>query len=357
MQINVLIADDEQLERKYLRQILSNYPYEYFVVGEAKNGKQAIELALDFKPDVVIMDVSMPVINGLEASRIIKKNSADTVIILNSAYSEFEFAKKALQYHLDAYLLKPASEEEITSTIESSLKKHKQSSMAMSQNMRFDSNFKNYPNESLENILTSIKTCDIGILEENNQKFLREMNSSFKDVAGYRLFLINAYFSIIKCLNQRVENDPALLNVEHYFSGLLGTQNWEELFKNTRDFFRYVELVIKSNSTSPKNIVHLIEEFILDHFSEDISLETLAETFHFSSNYLSRKFHKEYGVTIHDFIQKTRMNNAQFLLESSHLPVSEVALQSGFNNVSHFNRVFKLMNGKTPSQYRKERSR
>lgn len=114
----ILIADDEQIERKYLRNIFEKHPRKYQIVGEAADGKEVVRLAWKTKPDVIIMDISMPVLSGLEASLTIKEKLPDTIILLNTAYAEFEFARKAVEYRLDAYLLKPSSEELIFQTID-----------------------------------------------------------------------------------------------------------------------------------------------------------------------------------------------------------------------------------------------
>lgn len=121
--ITILIAEDEQIEYRYLRDMFLKYPGMYKVFDNALTGRSAVDMALKYRPNVIIMDISIPVCNGLEASLIIKEKLPDTIIILNTAYAEFEFARKAVEYHLDAYLLKPSTEEEIFRTLEECLKK------------------------------------------------------------------------------------------------------------------------------------------------------------------------------------------------------------------------------------------
>ena len=121
--ITILIAEDEQIEYRYLRDMFLKHPGMYRVLDNALTGRDAVDMAFKYRPEVVIMDISMPVCNGLEASLIIKEKLPDTIIMLNTAYAEFEFARKAVEYHLDAYLLKPSSEEEIFRTLEGCLRK------------------------------------------------------------------------------------------------------------------------------------------------------------------------------------------------------------------------------------------
>lgn len=135
--LNILIADDEMIERKYLKQLFEKFPSKFCVTAEASTGQAALELALLYKPDIIIMDISMPVLNGLDAAAMIKKKLPHTKILLNTAYAEFEFAQKAVSYHLDAYLLKPSSEDSLLNTIESCLsgKSAKQKGLPPSKSM------------------------------------------------------------------------------------------------------------------------------------------------------------------------------------------------------------------------------
>ncbi len=125
--VTILIADDEMIERKYLRTLFSRYAHKYTVVGEAKNGREAVQKISQLHPDVVIMDINMPLTDGLTAAHRIKQCSPNTIILLNTAYAEFEFARMAVEYQLDAYLLKPAGAERILQTIDECLRRRRSS--------------------------------------------------------------------------------------------------------------------------------------------------------------------------------------------------------------------------------------
>lgn len=121
--LKVLIADDEMIERKYLTTLFRKYPHLFNVVGVAQNGREVLRLAAQLYPDVIIMDINMPFTDGLTCAREIRQLYPDAIILLNTAYAEFEFARRAVEYRLDAYLLKPAREEVILQTIEECLRK------------------------------------------------------------------------------------------------------------------------------------------------------------------------------------------------------------------------------------------
>lgn len=111
--MKVLIADDELLERKAMRKILLATNKNIKVVGEAENGRKAVELSKDLQPNIIFMDIKMPGMTGLEAIQQIRKEQADVKIILVSAYDTFEYAKQAMSFGIKDYILKPGSKTEI----------------------------------------------------------------------------------------------------------------------------------------------------------------------------------------------------------------------------------------------------
>lgn len=104
--VTVLIADDESLVRQGVRHLLSRHG-EFQIVAEASNGQEAIEMARAHQPQIVLMDVRMPVLNGLEAlAEILKINPAVKAVIL-SGHSDFKYAQQALKLGACDYMLKP----------------------------------------------------------------------------------------------------------------------------------------------------------------------------------------------------------------------------------------------------------
>jgi two-component system response regulator YesN len=122
--IKLLIADDEAMERKALKFLLEKfYKDRVEIVDEANNGKAAVERAILYKPDIVLMDIKMPLMDGLEASSKIKADNAETEIIIFTAYSDFEYAKRAIGIGVNSYLLKPCSREEFKEAMDKTILK------------------------------------------------------------------------------------------------------------------------------------------------------------------------------------------------------------------------------------------
>ena len=113
--VKILIADDEPIIRLDLRQVLETLGYE--VIGEAGDGKQAVELARELKPDICILDVKMPIMDGIEAVVIITdENIAPTILL--TAYSDKELIDRAKAAGVFAYLVKPFKPSDLAPTIE-----------------------------------------------------------------------------------------------------------------------------------------------------------------------------------------------------------------------------------------------
>lgn len=95
--------------------------------------------------------------------------------------------------------------------------------------------------------------------------------------------------------------------------------------------------------------------YIQEHFTEKISLTMMAEHFHLSEKYLSRFFKEHFHLPFSSYVQHLRLTLAKQLLEATDLPITEVALRSGFPSVSYFIRSFNVVHGTSPLKYRKER--
>lgn len=120
----IVIVDDEPITRLDIRHILESAGYE--VVGEASDGFEAIRACQDLLPDLVIMDIKMPVLDGLTASKKIVSEGITSVIILLSAYSDNQYVKKAKEFGALGYLVKPLHEQSLLPMVELSLAKGKE---------------------------------------------------------------------------------------------------------------------------------------------------------------------------------------------------------------------------------------
>jgi DNA-binding NarL/FixJ family response regulator len=117
MSTTILLADDHAILRQGLRRILESYPG-FEVVAEAATGVQAVDLAREFQPDVAILDVAMPELNGLEATAQILKRVPRTAVLILSMYNDARYVSRALRAGARGYLLKDSVEEDLVKAIQ-----------------------------------------------------------------------------------------------------------------------------------------------------------------------------------------------------------------------------------------------
>jgi len=135
--MRVLVADDESLIRDGLKSMLNELETPVEVIGEAANGREMVQLVKELKPELVFVDIKMPVVNGLEAIEECKKFVPDTYWVVLTGFSEFEFARTAINLGVSYYLMKPVSVEELGKIICDISEKLKEK--ALMNNKKFES--------------------------------------------------------------------------------------------------------------------------------------------------------------------------------------------------------------------------
>ena len=113
----VLIVEDEDIIRKGIAYTMDWMSMDCVIAGEAANGKEGVEKILELRPDIVVADIMMPYMNGIEMIRSTKDQVPYKSILLTS-YAEFSYAKQAIDLKVSDYLMKPVEEEEIRKAIE-----------------------------------------------------------------------------------------------------------------------------------------------------------------------------------------------------------------------------------------------
>lgn len=114
---SIVIADDEEIERKALRLLLQKEFPEIAIVGIATNGMELVSMTQHHQPDIAIVDVNMPGINGIDAIDLLRAKGSKAHFIVNTAYDDFYYVQRALALKIDAYILKPEKRDTTIQTI------------------------------------------------------------------------------------------------------------------------------------------------------------------------------------------------------------------------------------------------
>ena len=110
----VLLVDDEEEVRNAIEQRINWEELGFEVIGKAQNGVKAMEIAEKLQPDVVITDIKMPYMNGLELARNLKEENPGVRILILTGFDEFEYAKEAVHLEIEEYILKPINANELS---------------------------------------------------------------------------------------------------------------------------------------------------------------------------------------------------------------------------------------------------
>jgi DNA-binding NarL/FixJ family response regulator len=192
--IAVLLAEDHQIVREGFRSLLKHEP-DIKMVGEAENGRQAIALVKKLRPAVVVMDIAMPLLNGLEATRQIRKEYPDTKVIILSAHSDDAYVEQVIELGGAGFLLKQASSHNLATAIREVQKGNTYFSPDVSRRLRSrdqksqdrEGNFKKKSNR-----LSSREVEVLQLIAEGkpNKQVAAELGVSFKTVDKHRQHLM-----------------------------------------------------------------------------------------------------------------------------------------------------------------------
>ncbi|MDD2717382.1 MAG: response regulator transcription factor [Candidatus Wallbacteria bacterium] len=193
--ITVLLADDHTIVRQGFRALLA-LESDIEVVGEAQTGRQAVELTKKLQPAVVVMDIGMPILNGLEAARQILKDVPDTKVIILSVHSDDAYIEQVHALGLSGYLVKQTSAEILARAIREVLKGNIFFSPSISD--RIQKQYKKtsgQKNEPLKKINTSLTSREVEVLQQiaegkANKQIAAELKISIKTVEKHRSSLM-----------------------------------------------------------------------------------------------------------------------------------------------------------------------
>lgn len=325
----LLIADDEKIIRESVKDLIPWKELDVEICACCKNGLEALDAILDTAPDIVMTDIRMPGISGLELIEKIQKFDPHIQFIILTGYPEFEYARQALRYGVKEYLLKPISEEAIINAV-----KHAKDSFPL------------YSGSRTLRLLSSLMEARAQNDPQQVKDSLRRYFSHFQTPedlrsVGIDLFVrLHTYFESFS---------PEALTA--FSRDMLLLPELPGLQKKIRD--ELMKLLFADRETKislSDRVIACVNERLDD---ENLSLKYIAENIvYVNVNYLSRTFARQTGEKFSTYLNRTRTDKAKELLKAPSPNVHQIAEQVGFgSNPQYFSQVFKKYTGMTPSQY------
>ncbi|MDK0899446.1 response regulator [Clostridium perfringens] len=209
--VSIMVADDEQLERSVLTSILKKNVRVKEII-EARNGKEALELNRELNPDIIIMDIKMPGINGIKALELIKKENPNKEIIMLTAYDDFEFIHKVLVLGGSDYILKPIKPDKIMEIVDNIIDKVENKRIELGDKKHIDEKYSDSSLTNEEKIVDKVSKY----IDDNMDKMLKleELASICNLSPGYfsRVFKKETGKTVITYINEKkVERAKKLL--------------------------------------------------------------------------------------------------------------------------------------------------
>lgn len=390
----VLIADDEPMIREGLRDSVDWPMLGMEVAAEAEDGEEALELAIEHGVHVVLADLNMPIMNGIDMIRALKEQNPYCHVIIITGHDEFTYAQEALRMNVTDYILKPVNPEQLRDVINGVAKKLEESEaeavrmqritrqiskneLALKESFGEDWVMGRVSREDAENQLEFFNLpvsapTEIGIIRTQAYRSGAPMLTE----SDRRMML----FAVKNIAEEWLHETEHLLfsNDEHVVlvTWVPLCEKWvqaiEETLKNYMKIHSqfYREKVIDAVSCAYKRclekaqqdaaaspIVRRARDYIHECYENPgLSLEATADALQVSPVYLSRIIKQELGVSFVQLVTGKRMDKAIYLLETTDLTILSIAEAVGFDSQHYFSTAFKKAVGMPPNQYRKRNS-
>ena len=389
-----LFVDDERL----IREGISNLIDWERITGQeltlAENAKVALKYLEHEKYEIVISDIYMQDMNGIELAKCIKGKWPDVVVILLSAYEDFDYARKAIEAGVFKYLLKPVIPEELEDAVNEAISQvkineetkkridHSQEVLEdyrrelkknlwkdiLSGNMRNeDEIFERFEKMNMSKNISPIyvvvyKTDDESMLYQNQVAIDKVVSSCFE---GYidTVFMDNYIVILLK------ENAKSVLyafgdlvkemfHFEVYMGEGKTVKDLSTLHMSVESAKYNIQKNRANKKDEPTQIVLAAVEMIRKEIENvDFNINTIANALYLTPAYFSRVFKRKMGMTCIDFIKNYRINLAKELLQNTDLSIQQISEKTGYATVYYFSQQFKQVTGESPGSFRKKRQK
>ncbi len=356
--VKVMIVDDEDITRDGLINGICWSKYDIEIAGGADNGMDAYLKAQELSPDIVVTDIRMSVMDGLELTRNLKEMMPFIRVIIISGYQEFEYAKQAISYGVEDYLIKPLDEAElinkilkISKEIEEDRKeayKKNLDYLMLKQNMPFMHKYQELESKLLQQFKLAQLPEIENTIDEIYELFAAEDMQYYKAVCMRQLLNMREILDYWGLDSESIEIDFIIDNELCRYEKPLEIKDWQK--DRVREFINMYRI---NSSYRFKKVVSEVESFIEKNYDRDITLKDASSRVFISPQYLSRIFREEKGVTFIEWLNLYRIEKAKAILASNDEKITNVSGLVGYNDYKYFSNVFKKYTGVTPRDYRK----
>jgi two-component system response regulator YesN len=351
-----MIVDDMEILRRDVKRLkLWGEDSGFIITEEAKNGWEALDKLESGSFDLVITDIKMPSMDGMELLRNIFEKNLCPFTVLLSDYAEYRYAKQGFLYGAFDYIAKPVEEQELKNLLVR-IKKQLNDKIKQESELR-----------TLQGIANDVMYTE----EDTKQVVLLFQKGDPKAVAFASDLLdkIGIYFNtdrqktlllLHKVMHEIIEHTMKT----HDWIGLFldmdslriinfsNCSNWEGVKGQAVEVFeKLITNISRFVGDQNNRIVKQASDYILRHIDKELSVKTLSEKLFVNRAYLSEIFKQQCGMTVLEYITMVKMERAKKLLADGELKNYEIAEMLGFRDNEYFARLFKKHTGVLPKDF------
>lgn len=340
----ILIVEDEELERTSMKIFLEENLPDVEIVGEAKSGYEAVEMIGNCDINLILVDINIPGIDGMEVIKYARKELPQAVIIITTAYDDFNIAHKAIKLKVDDFLLKPIRKEVLLDSV-------KAFAGRLGEGTQTDKS-----NKLLSRLEVELRKCSYKATVDLLREYIDQLYLEHHDVNVISKRLQDLAKMIVRTaeeLNISDTNELVMQMEKLKIKYLLYNNKhdaYNEVVKMVDILFDKMNIKGKLSDGGMKSVVDYIER----NLKRGISLEDVANHVNISTYYLSKIFKKEMGVNFITYVTDRKMDLAKEMLVNTDIPVLNIALDLAYNEANYFSKAFKKKTGLTPSEYREK---
>ncbi|MEJ8305285.1 response regulator [Saccharibacillus sacchari] len=408
----VIVADDEALMLEGWKTIIDWNKFGYELCGAASDGDEALELVKRFEPDLLLTDIRMPGLSGLDLIRELRElNNMNVKSIIVSGYAEFDYARQALRFGVDRYVLKPIVPEEIhellvelKTPLKSGVDARRSASELQSAAVQacLSGLLRGEPNAifEAEQLLGPDPAQSLSVLlaepmredrqeDARSAKVILERTAERLHAKGIKAWIFddaqNRTGLLAVCSSQtlsgacghseakksgiavyvgRSVNGYAAIPLSY---GQAMAARDEARFSGSQFTGGYTESLLKLRRSSEAEQVagsleaavevsrHPLQTaiaYMKVHYRDKLQLRELADRLHMNPVHLGQAFKREMSCCFNDYIHRLRAEEAQRLLRRTDMKIAEIAERLGYHDTEYFSAKFKAATGELPSAYR-----
>lgn len=345
--IRTVIIEDEALIRKSLCKLVSESSLGFDVIGEGANGVEGLHLAKSDYPDLIITDIKMPLMSGLELIKNVKSHGIHCEFIILSGYGDFSYAQEAIHYGVSDYLLKPIRPEELMQTLHKVKLEIEKSYLDLNEY----SEWLLYCTEEAKKIAHFIWHVNeaeaMNAIDYFNQKWTDRRGAN----AQHKVRSIELLSRVYSCLH----NDLGAKNLEYDMKQtILFEKNREEAqLLNKHVISTWLQTVRETRNYGAHLNIKQVISFIENNYkNNELSLQMVADHVKLSVPYLSQVFKQSTGISFSQYLIQTRMEKAKQLLADPDCKTYEIPDHIGYTDYPHFTKSFKKFFGISPRAFR-----